>query len=224
MPTKYIYLGVVLAALGLTAWGCFGLTQHLIMAIDHYGDAGAAAQQTLAILNKPKYDTLAEVDATLLQGRLTIDAVNKVAIHEQHQLSTFDGYAARLVTDIDGLSHHADSTLASASQTAQAASRAIGTLNTTIGAAQPLLASSNALIQTANKTVGDYDFFATDPHVREFITHLDSTMGHIDGTTADVQYKAHILLHPDKVKLTLGSAIEGSLLWFKSYAPIPPIF
>jgi hypothetical protein len=223
MQIRYIYLAVILAALGLTAWGCIGLTQHLIVTIDRFGDAGEQIARAGKTINTPKLGTLAEVDATLLQGRLTIDAVNKVAIHEQHQLTTIDGYAAKLVADLDTVSRHADRTLDAASGGLTAASMTLGTLNSTIAQAQPLLASSNALVQTANRTVGDYDFFATDPHVRDFISHLDSTSSHIDGISADVQYKAHQLLHPDKVKLTLGGAITAGLMYIHSYI-IPPIF
>jgi len=44
----WIWIGILVALLGLAVWGCCGLNQHLIVAIDKYGDAAVEAKSQTA--------------------------------------------------------------------------------------------------------------------------------------------------------------------------------
>ena len=65
---------------------------------------------------------------------------------------------------------------------------------------------------------------AGDPFPGFFLFgYLTSPAGHIDGISADSQWRLHQLLHPDIVKLTFWSGTEGTLLWIRTHTPLPPI-
>lgn len=133
----------------------------------------------LATVNKPKSGTLSMIDDTILQGRLTIDATNKVLIHEQAQLSTLDG-------DIASLSSHTDATLTALSGTATAASRSLQDASDHL---TPVLDSANATtvklgsaidalkpVETdLDKAVRDFDAQVTSPDVDRALKGLADT-------------------------------------------------
>jgi len=97
----------------------------------------AQANTALKTINTPKSGTLSMLDDTILQGRLTIDAVNKVTIHEQNQLSTLDG-------DIAETFGNANATLVTLN----------GTLTTANGSIADLTRSANGVLDTTNTTIG----------------------------------------------------------------------
>ena len=79
------------------------------------------------------------------------------------------------------------------------------------------------LFADTHQAFGDLRAKLTDPRVDQFMGYLTSPAGHIDGISADSQWRLHQLLHPDIVKLTFWSGTEGTLLWIKTHTPLPPI-
>lgn len=104
----------------------------------------------LATVNKPKSGTLSMIDDTILQARLTIDATNKVLIHEQSQLDTFDDYGHHLDVEISSLAAHSDTTLDALTGTATTASTSLQTLTADV---TPVLDTTKSTIADAGTAI-----------------------------------------------------------------------
>jgi hypothetical protein len=158
---------IVLGLLVLAGWNLY---PHVVVAVDNWGAAKPAEtlgkfNVALDTVNNPKWGTLHEIDSTLFQTRLTIDAANKVAIHEEHQLGVYDTYAAQLFSDFHTLAGKSGTAIDAVAGTANAATgtlgAATGTLaegQRTIKAAQPLLAQltvNGASLQATTDTLND---------------------------------------------------------------------
>jgi len=163
-------LGLLLiASLCLTVWGGFGLCRSASIALDKWGNVAPTdtldrINKSLDTINTPKSGTLSMLDDTILQGRLTIDATNKVLIHEQTQLGTIDGYASQISTDIHGVSTSlrgaADAgrdSAQAATGTLTAATRAIQTVTIDAQTANDLLVQLKPLIVSYTSTGNDLD-------------------------------------------------------------------
>jgi hypothetical protein len=61
-----------------------------------------------------------------------------------------------------------------------------------------------------------------DKRVDVLQDHLDGTTSHVDGITGDLQFKAHQLLHPDKVKMTFWAGVWLGVQ--KVHSVLPPLF
>jgi hypothetical protein len=120
---------------------------------------------------------------TQLQERTT-------APHVIAAMDTFNTAAQKLGSTADSLS----GTATALTGTATAATATITTAGTTIAAFQPVLA---AFTQDGK----DLDTRINDPHVTALVAHLVGMSASGDLMLADVQWKTHQLLHPDRVKL-----------------------
>ena len=117
------------------------------------------------------------LDDTILQGRLTIDATNKVLIHEQTQLGAIDGYASHLDREVSNLAGSGSRTLDAITGTARGSTdtlsavqgrRDLKTLGYIAdGAFPPLLERSTA-------TVGDLDALLKDKAVYGTLDNVQS--------------------------------------------------
>ena len=112
------------------------------------------------------------------------------APHVIAAMDTFNTAAQRLGTTADSLS----GTATALTGTATAATATITTAGTTVAAFQPVLA---AFTQDGK----DLDTRINDPHVTALVAHLVGMSASGDLMLADVQWKTHQLLHPDRVKL-----------------------
>lgn len=141
---------------------------------------------------------------TQLQERTT-------APHVIAAMDTFNTAAQKLGTTADSLS----GTATALTGTATAATATLGEGKRTIAAAQPVLA---AFTQDGK----DLDTRINDPHVTALVAHLAGMSASGDLMLADVQWKTHQLLHPDKVKLGFWGATWAGV---KAIHDIePPIF
>ena len=155
----------------------------------------------LATVNRPKSGTLSMLDDTILQGRLTLDATNKVLIHEQTQLGTLD-------TDIANLSGKVDTTLTALSGTATAASTSLKTLTDGIS---PVLVSTNVAVgqigatvaglqpveKAATKSFTDMDALALNPNWPQLIENAQKVSGEFVTTVGTTN---HMLFTFDAVE------------------------
>jgi hypothetical protein len=141
----------------------------------------------LATVNAPKSGTLSMLDDTIFQSRLTIDATNKVLIHEQNQLGTIDLYARNLDAEISGLADHSDTTLdalaGSAAQATKTMNTASTSLQTITDGITPVLASTKSTVDdvgvavaglrpvetAAAKSVADFDALILNPNIPKII-------------------------------------------------------
>lgn len=198
--TLQIVVGVTIAALlGLAVWGCFGLTRHLIVAVDKFGDAGAGLAETTAKLNG-KHGTIAMADEDVGAVKSLIIHADLVARHEQQSLATWDADGTLLftnlnggVTDLRGTINAATKTTDAATELTQALTADAKTADTTIAAAQPVLIDIDGAAR---------DLRAITPEVKRTATATADTMGHVDGIAADGQAVAdhytQIIINPKK--------------------------
>ena len=155
---------ITLAA--LCVWGCFGLCQHIIIAVDRWGAAAPGAGETDAVLdhiNRPckgasgpdACGTLAQINKTAIDAG---DAIVRTQLIERttqpHIISAMDEFgqtAKHLSSTADSLKGTADALTG----TAQGATDMLAEGKRTIAAAQPLLESSTHAVDTFGLAVGD---------------------------------------------------------------------
>lgn len=173
----------------------------LYKALKIEGDVNAA----LVTVNTPKSGTLSMLDDTIYQGRLTIDAMNKVILHEQTQLGTIDGYARNMDAEISGLVTHVNTTLDSVSGSATQVKE---TLSTLTGHITPILDSANTTVTKAGeavdllkpielntaKSMADLDLSLVD--VPAVVANAKNITYNFGQTTYDFQLKFHEFMFP----------------------------
>ena len=193
---------ILLTLTAALAVGAVGFASYIavLQLADAWKKVGTAADgmtASLRTVNASKWGTLAEIDATLLQLRLTIDAVNKVAIHEQHQLDTYDGYGAQLFTDFHGLAGKGGTavdavtgTANAATGTLHAATADLGTLNGSIAATKPLLEASTATIGRLGVASDDLDTLLKRKAIGELLDQFAGIATHGNAIAGDFQQVA----------------------------------
>lgn len=134
----------------------------------------------LVTVNKPKSGTLSMLDDTIFQMRLTIDATNKVLIHEQTQLGTIDGYARNLDAEVAGLASHGTIALDAFGGVATEGKQTLTTLTAHI---TPVLDSTTTAINTGT----DY-FQKKQPQFDLLLTHVDDLT--VSGNGSVVKFNA----------------------------------
>jgi hypothetical protein len=158
---------ITLAA--LSVWGCFGLTRHIIVAVDRWGAAAPSSGKTDAVLDhltRPckgasgpdACGTLAQINKTAIDAG---DAIVRTQIIERsaepHITAAMDQFGTAAIhlsstaDSISGTAHAATGTLTSATGAIDEGKR-------TIAAAQPLLSqltANGAALQTTTDTLND---------------------------------------------------------------------
>jgi hypothetical protein len=176
MRILHIAIGVTVAALlGLSVWGCIGLTNHIIMAVDKFGDAGAGIAQTTAKLNGP-HGTIAMMDEDAGAAKSLIIHADLAARHEQQQLTTWDTRGAVLFSNLNGGVTDLRTTINAATGTANAATATLGEGQRTLAAARPVLDEAAATVK---------DVHAVVPEVARTAKGTADTMENTAGITKD---------------------------------------
>jgi hypothetical protein len=188
-----VLVSTVTLAVGIGIWGAFGISRHVIVAVDHVGDAGTQLQTTMDVLDRPcnngkaSCGTLAKIDTTLNELDSAIIHADLVAGHEQQQLVTYDRYTAELMARVTGLADSLKKTSDALTGTATAATETLNEGKATIAKAQPLLDSLAATADASTATVKTFNGRLSDPRVDALMTHVASTTGHVDAVTDDLQ-------------------------------------
>ncbi len=215
MRILHIAIGVTVAALlGLSVWGCIGLTQHLIIAVDKFGDAGAGIAQTAAKLNGP-HGTIAMMDEDAGAAKSLIVHGDLVARHEQQQLQTWDTRGDVLFTNLNGGVTDLRTSLNAVTGTANAATGTLNEGQRTLAAFQPLLGHSDA-------TVADMDALLKDQAIHRTFAHVESITASGDKIAADAAFEADKFTHPEKKKLTFWGGVYTAVEWIHKVEP--PLF
>ena len=233
----------IVGVLAVATWGGFGVSRHIIAAIDRWGDAApdlaptiAKVNQaldttnapcaikgsnqpcrgTLGLLNKTIKDTGDAIIETQLQERST-------APHITAAMDTLNDSAQKLGGTADSLSGTATAltgTANAATGTLTAATTTIQTAGTTIAAFQPVLGHLNA-------SSADLDAFLKGRMLTETLpdiaANLKITTGNVAEMTTDSATWYHKWLHPDKKKLTFVGGVDATTLWIHSHI-LPPLF
>ena len=168
-PAKIAIAVGAVALTAITVYGCFGLTRHIIIAVDRWGAAAPGAGETDAVLdhiNRPckgasgpdACGTLAQINKTAIDAG---DAIVRTQLIERstqpHIISAMDEFgqtAKHLSSTADSLKGTADALTG----TAQGATDTLTEGKRTIAAVQPLLAqltANSASLQTTTDTLND---------------------------------------------------------------------
>jgi hypothetical protein len=155
-----------LIVLGLAVWGCWGAWHHIVVAVDHWGNAAPDLNPMLDHLNRPckgasgpdACGTLAQINKTVITAG---DAIVRTQLIERaaqpHIISAMDEFgqtAKHLSSTADSLKGTADALTG----TAQGATDTLAEGKRTIAAAQPLLAqltANGASLQATTDTLND---------------------------------------------------------------------
>lgn len=128
----------------------------------------------LDTINRPKSGTLSMLDDTILQGRLTIDATNKVLIHEQTQLGAIDGYASHLDREVSNLAGSGSRTLDAITGTARGSTDTLSAVQTDLKTLDTSLTAFPPLLERSTATVGDLDALLKDKAVYGTLDNVQS--------------------------------------------------
>lgn len=203
-------LGVTLASLlAAGVWGCLGVTRHLIVALDKWGDAavqlGRAGDGASLIEQRigAKHGTVAMLDEDIGAAKSLIVHGDMVARHEQQQLTTWDQRGAELYANING-------GVSDLRDTIRTGKDAVSAVQGTANAGSDLLYEAAASFRQMNDphtgiaaTLGNVNGGIADarklvPEVARGITAGANTAQHIDGISGDMQTALHPILNPDK--------------------------
>jgi hypothetical protein len=222
MRILHTAIGVTIAALlGLSVWGCIGLTNHIIVAVDKFGaastsfaDAGAGIAQTTAKLNGP-HGTIAMMDEDAGAAKSLIVHADLAARHEQQQLTTWDARGDVLFTNINGGVTDLRTTITAATGTANEATVTLNEAERTLAAFQPVLDHSDA-------TIADVDALFKDQAIHRTFDHVESITASGDKIAADAAFEADKFTHPPKKKLTFWGGVYTAVEWIHKVEP--PLF
>lgn len=216
----------VLILTGLAVWGLCGISKHLIITLDKYGDAGAQVRQTLQTVDQPcskgkPCGTLAKIDQSLNEVDTAVVHLDLVARHEQQQLVTYDRYTAELMTKVTGLADSLQRTSDALTGTATAATQTLNEGKATIARAQPLLDNLAATADASTATIKTFNGRLSDPRVDALLTDFRSmadsgTVMAAQGAiiTTDLRKEADTLTAPEPLwkKLVPGAEL-GAKIW-----------
>jgi hypothetical protein len=214
-------IGVVSAALlGLTVWGCFGLTRVAYTALEKWGNAAPDLKPTLDAINGPR-GTLHEVNKAAVKIG---DAIVQTQLVERattpHITAAMDQFGAAAV-HLSGAADSLKGTADTAAGTFAAATGAIQTLTIDAQTANDLLLQLKPLIASYTATGNDLD--TTIKTANGIMASPNVTIMLANGaqfTTTAVQLEqklAQCTLHPTlpcvlKSDILFGAQVGGYLL------------
>ena len=181
---KITWVCTATALLGLAVWGCCGLTAHIIIAVDHLGDAGTGLAQTAAKLNG-KHGTIAMLNEDVGASKSLIIHADLVARHEHQSLSTWDQRGSALFNNVDGAVTDLRGTFNATAGTATAATELIAESTDTVRILNDPRKGLPATLNNANGVANDLR--ALTPELQRTATASANTMEHVNGIAADGQ-------------------------------------
>ena len=215
--TRWFHLVItltVIAAVGVTVWGCSGLTRHLIAAIDHANDAAVGLNATLARVNG-KYGTLTEVDKLVMASKSVLVHTDLVVAHEDRQLARYDGYVGQMASDVHSTMETTRDTLKTTQGTVNALTVEAQTANESIAALKPLMEASTRTLNAANLTIGDLDNRIADPNIAATVANVQGITFQANRVAKDAADVTDRLSKPQPL---WKSMIPGGILAAKLYA------
>jgi hypothetical protein len=229
----------ILAALGLSVWGGFGLTRIAYTMLEKSANTAQEGKRpidgltaTLAALNAPcrdfQGDYICGPIPQLAQTEKNIGILAARSAQQVQQTATLvTATAANLNTVGDSVKQLAGSlsgTATAATGTLTAATGTFGALTVDAQAVKPSLDAFPPLIASYTAVGDNVNGFIKEnsPVVHRIAVHVAGMSASGDLMLSDAQWKEHQLLHPDKVKLGFWSATDATFLWLHSRV-IPPI-
>ena len=206
-------------AIALGCWGACVATRHVIVAVDHFADAGNMVTQTMQRVNG-KYGTITETDKLLMALKSTTVHADMMVAHENRNLTKVDASVDQLTSDLHGTLIASHTMLTAGAGTLDAATDDLKTAQPTIAASTDALKGFGALVDHADSLV-------TSPHVQDMLASGDVILGNSAAMTTDASAISHhyatIITDPVK-KRWYTSMIPPALdaawkVWMAAHTP-----
>jgi hypothetical protein len=180
-----VRLLIVSPLIALAAWGCFGLTNHLIVAIDKIGDAVPAKEKTSALVDKAgaaldtvnrpcggghPCGTLANIDKAIVK-------IGDLLTSSQRQEIAVTNAAAANMASVNGMALHINKLADAGAETVQALTVDAKTANAAIASIQPLAEASTRTIDSLDARIRDPRIDALMDHIRGVSESSDAIAG-----------------------------------------------
>ena len=218
-----------LIVLGLAVWGCWGAWRHIVVAVDHWGNAAPDLKPTLDHLNRPckgqagpdACGTLAQINKTAIDAGDAIVRTQLIeratAPHVTAAMDQFGTAAVHLSSTADslaGTAHAATGTLTAATGAIQTLTVDARTANDLLVQLKPLIASYAATGNDLDTSVKTFNGLLASPNV----TIMLANGAQFTTTAVQLEQKlAQCTLHPTlpcvlKSDILFGAQVGGYLL------------
>jgi hypothetical protein len=196
-----IYVASLLAiVIGLSVWGCIGLTKHAIVALDAFGVASDGVTQTAAKLNGQR-GTIAMADEDIGAVKSLVIHADLVARHEQQQLVTWDDRGTVLFNNLNGTVTDLRATLNATAGTSRQATTDLAIANDAIANLRDVLAESGSTVK---------DLHAILPDVAATAKTTAATMIHVESIAARGE---NIAGSVDKMAAHTEKQVDAPVTW-----------
>jgi len=192
---RWFWLAIVLASLGLAAWGLSGLTQHIIVAFDHWGNAAPApgaiesvavdVKRTLENVNRPCRGAAGpDACGTLAEANKTMVKIGDAIVTTQFQERAVQPHIIEAMDEFGATARHLNST-------ADAATGLLGTANTALDQLNDNTTGLSPLMRAYLNTGNDVDELLKRKAVSDTLDSVAGITHNIDGVTFDFQRVTH---------------------------------
>jgi hypothetical protein len=175
---KWILTIALIAALGLAAWGCSGLTRHLIVAVDRWGDAApggtlAKINGTLDAINAPCKDIQGDwVCGPLAQLAQTEKNVGILASRSAQQVQQTGILVTAVANNLDSVGTAVRDTARHLDKTADAGTGTLNAATATLGEGQHAIAAFQPLAAAYTQDGYDLDALLKDRSLRATLDNV----------------------------------------------------
>lgn len=177
---KWIITIALIAALGFAAWGCSGLTRHLIVAVDRWGDAApggtlAKLNGTLDAINAPCKDIQGDwVCGPLAQLAQTEKNVGILAARSAQQVQQTGLLVTAVANNLDTVGAAVRDTAEHLNKTADAGTGTLNAATATLGEGQRTIAAFQPLVAAYTQDGYDLDALLKDQAIHTLLANLVS--------------------------------------------------
>ena len=213
---------VILALLGLTVWGCFGLTHAAIVALDKWGDSAptetlAKVDATLDAINAPCKDFQGNYTCgPIVQLSQTEKNVGILAARSAQQVQQTGVLVTAVANNLNTVGESVKDTASHLNKTADAATGTLDAATGTLGEGQRTLATFNAkagpLLDAY--TASGYDL---DAILKANATEIHGTLVGIQGVATNT---ASITGSVDKMTAHLEKQVDSPKPLWKTMIPM----
>ncbi len=177
---KY-YAALITALCALCVWGCFGLTRHIIAAVDRWGNAAPDLAQTVDAINRPcgggrpcgllanVNKTFAKVGDAIVTTQLQERAITP---HTVSAMDTFKDAATRLGGTADALTG-----------TANAGTETLQEATSTLGEGKRAIAAMPPLLDAYTRSGNDLDALLASKSLSDALDNLRDTTKSMAGVS-----------------------------------------
>jgi len=182
---RYYYAVLITALCALCVWGGLGLTHHVIVAVDKWGNAAPDLKPTLDAINRPCGQ--GKPCGLLANANKTVIKVGDAIVTTQMQERAIAPHTVAAMDTLNAAAQKLGKTADSISVTAGAATGSLDALTDTLGEGKRTIAAAQPLLVAYTKSGQDLDALLKSKAVYDTLDATSATTEHIAGVTGDLQ-------------------------------------